>query len=301
MVNANRSVTQIKTKSKPWTPLWILQKCLLCFKESRPPYLVEKFIHNIRLKETALVYFAKTLIFNLQKIKKTKREKLKCLYASPVGKEGKSFLAKIIQKFGYEDFGYLIFVYDGTEFDEEIYRGCSFIYEKGFRWYFSKKYVTPDYCKKYDYIFFWADDLDVDNFSYKNFIEIMERNNLENAQPALSNNSYYGLGITLKNEKYNIGRYTDFVENMATVFTRDAWTKYWNMMEKDYNFWGWGYPALAKSFCGYKNMGVVDCETIIHTRPVRTMNTIAPKERDIFLEKNKKYKRAMKISYGKLK
>jgi len=274
--------------------LGILQRSLSCIKERRTPVITKKIIYIAEFR-------IKTAIYNWQKQKKTEKSSQKYLYASAVNQEGKKYLSKIIHRFGHQDFDYLIFVYDNAQFKEEIYKDCVFIHEKGIKWQFAKRYLTPEYCKEYNYIFIWDDDIDIEDFSYRDFIEIMERNNLEIAQPALSYKSYPTKRITLKNEKYRIGRYVDYVENMIPVFTREAWFKYWTMMEKDYNFWGWGYNALAKSFCGYKNMGIVDCETVRHTRPAQSKYGIAPKEGKIFLEKYKRYKKAMGLTYAKLR
>lgn len=280
-------------------------KALICIRDRRIPYSIEKpwrdFIKNIGLIPYMLRLKAGTFMHNIAVGQKTKKTQYKCLYASPVGKNGKDFLAKIIQKFGYEDFDYLIFVYDDTEFEEEIFRCCKFIYEKGLRWYFMKKYVTPEYCSKYDYLFFWADDIDVDGFSYKQFLEVMQKNNLEIAQPALTPDSYFGVPMTVQVKKYKVGRYTDYVEQMIPVFTPEAWRKYWGMMASDYNFWGWGYGQLAKAYCKYKNMGILDCTPVRHCRPVGSKLTSAPREAELFLLRNKGYRETSWISYGALR
>jgi hypothetical protein len=241
-----------------------------------------------------------------KKKRKGKKEKNsittnKYLYASAVGKTGKNLLAKIINKFGHECFDYLIFVYDDAKFDEEIFRKCQFIYEKGIFYYYFKKYLTPVYCKKYDFIFVWTDDIDVEDFSYENFIEIMKRNNLEMAQASLSHKSYCNIKMTLKNKQYKIGRYVDYVEVMATVFTREAWIKCWHVVEEDWNFWGWGYNILARSLWGCKRMGIVDCETVTHTRPPYSPTTSAPEELRKFLKKHKRYRTSLMATYGALK
>ncbi len=282
----------------------ILKKILECIREHGLLWIARIIIHKIFTKLFLIFYIlwlkTDTLIYNWKGRGIPRKEKLKFLYASPVGKNGKAYLTKIIQKFGHEDFDYLIFVYDKTEFEEEIFKKCAFIYEEGLKWKFAKKYLTPEYCKKYEYLFFWDDDIDIDNFSYGNFIEIMRRNNLEMAQPALSHDSYYSHNIVIKDKRYKIGRITDFVEIMVQVFREDAWVKFWNMIEKGYNFWGWGYDYLVKSFCGYKNIGIIDCETVRHT--IKFKYDIRPRvEMEIFLGKHKNYKPAMRITYGALK
>jgi hypothetical protein len=175
------------------------------------------------------------------------------LYASPVGTGGKLLLAKIIQKFGHQDFEYLIFV--------------------------------------------WDDDLDVEHFNYENLIRIMRRNRLEVAQPALSNDSYYTHSLTLK--KRGIGRYVDFVEITAHFFERDAWPAYWKMVERNGDFWGYGYDDIARTFCCYKRMGIVDRESIWHTRPVRNNSNVYT-EGGQFMERFDYKMRARRLAYARL-
>ena len=258
--------------------------------------LVEKF----RRVSYALRLKIETSLFNLRRKQKKPADKKKYLYASPVGEKEKKYLEKTIRLFGHDDFDYLIFVYDNAKFSEPVYERCSFVYDKNYKWYYGKKYLTPDYCKKYEYIFFWDGDIDVQDFSYKNFVLIMDRNNLELAQPSLAKNSNYTHKITLRNEKYRAGRYVDFVEIMAPVFRSDAWVGFWNMLERDYNYWGFGYDDLARSFCGYHNMGIVDQESVRHPNPFR-QDALRTEDMSTFLNKHRKCKIAMRISYAALK
>ena len=75
----------------------------------------------------------------------------------------------------------------------------------------------------------------------------MRRNELSVAQPALVSKENSSLTITIKNPSYKIGRHTDFVEIMVPVFRRDAWKKWWEILEPEWNFWGWGYDKIFKS------------------------------------------------------
>jgi len=172
-----------------------------------------------------------------------------------VGKLGKPYLAKIIHQFGHENFDYLIFNYDGASFDETVFGKCHIINGNGILCSFFKKYLTPNYCQEYDYIFTWVDDINIDDFSYIHFLDIFEKNQLEMGQPALSHVSLYFHEITLR-KRNSVGRFTDFAEK--------AWIKYWELIEADKNFWGWGYDYLAKSFCGFQRIGIIDSETVTH-------------------------------------
>ena len=287
-----------------WPAAGIPGKIVACFRQRRLPGFIQWRIESIKDRISFFLYRWRlrvvTLCHNLLCRTKKNNKKLKCLYASPVGHSGKPFLAKIIERFGHEDFDYLIFSYDETRFDEPIFHGCQIIREKGLRWYFMKKYVTPEFCQKYDYIFLWADDIDVSGFDQQRFLDIVRRNNLQMAQPALTRDSYYDVDVTLQDTRFKIGRYTDYVEQMIPVFTREAWVRYWNVMEDSYNFWGWAYPRLAKSVCRFANMGIIDSLPVRHTRPTRSKMTTAPIEADMVFKKYKRHPQAKKICYGSL-
>lgn len=268
-------------------------KLLRCFQERRWPHRFVPLKHwfcRVSLKSTRKRYL------KLQETKPDRKTNTgKNLLAVPVGKEGKPFLARYVEKFGHENFDYLVFVWDTTRFDEEIFKGCQFIYEKGLKWYFMKKYVTPFYCRSYDYIFAWDDDFDARGFCPKAFLDLMRRHCLEMAQPALVGENIYH-ELTRKQEGMMV-RFVDFVEIMAPVFSKAAWSRWWYMMENEYNFWGYGYDLLARSFCGFRSMGIVDSQPIRHMKPFRPDQKRAIEEEQIFLKKYASLKRAEKICY----
>ncbi len=223
----------------------------------------------------------------------------RCLYASPVGKNGKPWLQKLIERFGHDRFDYLIFAYDDVALEEEIFQKCRIVREKGLRWYFLKKYVTPAVCAPYDYIFLWPDDIDVRGFDPVAFVETMRTNNLELAQPALTEDSFFSWDITRQSAKHKIGRYVDFVEIMVPVFTREAWARYWDMLESDGNHWGWGYDIFARAVCGYTNLGIIDCLPVQHVRPIGNESGGSRSAEDI-LNKYGTSRAARHVSYGPL-
>jgi len=222
------------------------------------------------------------------------------LYASPIGRSGKPWLRKLIERFGFDRFDYLIFAYDDVMLEEEIFQKCRIVREKGLRWYFLKEYITPEVCESYSHIFLWPDDIDVGDFDPCAFVEIMRTNNLELAQPALTEDSFFSWDITLRNEKYKVGRYVDFVEIMAPVFTQEAWKSYWRMVEPDGNYWGWGYDIFARAVCGYTNMGIIDLLPVRHVRPVGKESG-GSRSLEEMMEKYGKSRSAKKVSYGPLR
>jgi len=260
---------------------------------------IKKLLKYLRRNIRARKYSLQTFFHRKQTV--TDGKEYKCLYVSPVGSKGKDFLGKIIEKFGNDRFDYLIFSYDGTRFDEPVFGKCRVIHEKGLRWDFMKKYVTPAYCEKYDYLFAWADDIDIGDFSVENYLDIVIRNGLQLSQPALTADSFYSHAITLRDESCRVGRFTDFVEIMVPVFERRAWTEYWNMLKSDSNGWGWGHDLFAKAMCGYKRMGIIDAEPVFHTRPLRaTDSTTMAKFKNYVQNNAATYSISLKLSYGKL-
>jgi hypothetical protein len=244
---------------------------------------------------------AQTVHYNNFCHKTPKKKTGKNLYVSPVGKNGKEFLRKIIRSFGHQAFDYRIFVYDDTTFPEPEFSKCHFIYERGVKWTLIKKHVPPESVAAYDYVFLWDDDIDIQDFSCENFLNIATINNLQSFQPALSLNSFYSIPITLQNPKYQKGRYVDFIEIMVPVFTSEAWKAFYAIIDGERNPWGWGYDCMAKSLCGFKNMGIIDSETVFHTRPIQSKNTDAPTARKKFYQRHKGKKIAKRVGYGELK
>lgn len=200
----------------------------------------------------------------------------------------KDRVAATVGRFG-PSFDKWIFVWDGSAFDDDAFEGCRIVRRDGWiKWEFARELLTPQACAEYDYMFFWDDDLDTSQFYPELFLEIMARNRLELAQPALAEGSYVSHRITF--QQPGIGRLTDFIEVMAPAWTRDAWVK-WHAMLHPENKWGWGYDLAAKSACGYDRMGIVDCTPVTHVQPVsRSHERMA--EMDRFFAAHPHYQRA---------
>ena len=217
---------------------------------------------------------------------------MKNLYASAVGKNGKERLIKVIERFGTENFDYLIFVFDDTQFSESIFHQCKFIYEKGEFGYFWKKYLTPERVAPYQYIFPWMDDLDILNLNIERFMQIMVRNKLELAQPALSHDSFIFHEVTRKSLKYKIGRFTHFTEIMAQVFCVKKWIRFWEILEfNPLNPKSWGYDLVTRKACEIKRMAVIDCEEIRHCNSL--INSLSQEKRELLCVNGTKDMRAI--------
>jgi len=197
---------------------------------------------------------------------RTPRPPRKSLLVSPVGRGGKDNLRRIVERFGHDSFDFLLLVYDGTPLqDEDGFAGCRIVHDPAPLFWQLKRCVPPELCRRYEYVFIWMDDLEILDFDPRNFLRLLRRHRIEVAQPALSPDSVISHAITARQDT-PIGRYTDFVEEMAFVFRGDLWERFWRLIAPDRNPWGWGYDEIAYSVCRFRRMAIIDAETIRHTR-----------------------------------
>lgn len=282
---------------------WIAQRLFVCLWNRRLhkngglrdfKRLTERMLYRPSLRLE--IYFHN--LFWSKKNKSNERKLKKNLFTAAVGSYGKPYIEAIITKFGHDDFDYMFFVWDDSQLTEEVFKKCKIIKESGHKWHFLKKHVTPDVVREYNFIFAWDDDIDIEMFDYKRFINVMESNKLEVAQPSLTHDSFFTYPLTLR-QSDKIGRYVDYVEVMVQVFRFDAWSKFWQIIESDWNFAGWGYDELAKNLCGFKSMAIVDCEAVRHTKPFNHQpDSISEHKR--LLSKYASFQKAEKIHYGYL-
>jgi hypothetical protein len=181
-----------------------------------------------------------------------------------VGRGAKDKIRKIVERFGHDSFDFLLLVYDGTPYDDACFAGCTVVQDKSPLFWQLKAQLTPELCRRYEYVFVWMDDLDVLDFDPQNFLQIMRTHKIQVAQPSLSQDSIRSYQIVAHQDGC-VGRYTDFVEEMALVFRGDLWERFWSLIVPDANPWGWGYDEFTYSFCGFRRMAIIDAEVIRHT------------------------------------
>lgn len=202
---------------------------------------------------------------------------MKFLYASPAGGAAAELLPGVLEGFLTAEADCLLLQYD--EADLAVPREAKVIHDKGYKWQLALKHLHPDSVEDYDFIFFWDDDLGVENFDPLRFLRIMRSNRLAMAQPAIQ--SPHGLSHAITRHRpvppplrapggeaaYPVvGRLTNFVEIMAPVFTREAWREFYSYLDPD-NRSGWGYDYIP---LGRK--GIIDVMPVVHTRPVQSIN-----------------------------
>ncbi len=204
-------------------------------------------------------------IRNPQSAIRNRRPPAKSLVVCPVGKAGKEFVRKIVERFGHDSFDFLLLVYDDTCFDESCFAACTVVYDERPLFWRLKKRVTPELCRPYEYVFIWMDDLDVLDFDPQNFLRILRTHHIEVGHPALSSDSVISHAV-MERQDTPIGRYTDFAEILGFVFRADLWERFWRLIEPDRNPWGWGYDEVAYAVCGFRRIAVIDGEVVKHTR-----------------------------------
>ncbi|KAK3121546.1 hypothetical protein QOZ80_8BG0655860 [Eleusine coracana subsp. coracana] len=185
-----------------------------------------------------------------------------------------------------DNFDVMLFHYDGrtTEWDEFEWskQAIHVSARKQAKWWYAKRFMHPNIVAPYEYIFVWDQDLGVETFEAEEYLKIVKKHGLEISQP--------GLDITRGAKTYDInvrrngteihkttlgptGKCTDvhqrpcsgFVEVMAPVFTREAWTCVWHMIQNDLvHGWGldWNFWRCVDE--PEEQIGIVDAQYVAH-------------------------------------
>lgn len=184
----------------------------------------------------------------------------KSLYFSPVGRNGKAILSRLLTVFPRDRFDFLIIAYDDTDFSD-LGDGIRVIRDRGQKWGLAKRHLTPELVANYEYVFIWDDDIAPATFNAETYLDILRRNSLDIAQPSLSADSYIFHPITA-NRGAPVGRLTNFVEIMCPAYSSRIWPAIYAYIDPEINELGWGYDYIP---LGRK--GVIDCMSVHHTRP----------------------------------
>eukprot|EP00262_Sarcandra_glabra_P009679 TRINITY_DN2419_c0_g1_i2.p1 TRINITY_DN2419_c0_g1~~TRINITY_DN2419_c0_g1_i2.p1 ORF type:complete len:372 (-),score=40.65 TRINITY_DN2419_c0_g1_i2:13-1098(-) len=212
------------------------------------------------------------------------------LLAIPAGIKQKITVDAIVQKFLSENFTIILFHYDGNVNGwNDLQWSSNAIHiaaHNQTKWWFAKRFLHPDVVSMYDYIFIWDEDLGVENFDPRRYLEIMKSEGLEISQPALDpdlSEIHHKITIRKKHKKVHRRIYdirgnvkcshlskgppcTGWVEGMAPVFSRSAWHCAWHLIQNDL-IHGWGMD-MKLGYCAQgdrtKKVGVIDSEFIVH-------------------------------------
>ncbi|XP_062190120.1 uncharacterized protein LOC133893165 isoform X2 [Phragmites australis] len=198
----------------------------------------------------------------------------RCLIAIAAGINQRKSVDAIMKKFLPENFTAILFHYDGNVNGwNDLPWSKSVIHiaaSKQTKWWFAKRFLHPAVVSMYQYIFLWDEDLEVDNFNPRRYLNIVKSEGLEISQPGLDSKlSEIHHRITVRRKT---GSFHRWVEGMSPVFSKSAWKCVWHLIQNDL-IHGWGIDYKF-GYCAQgdrtKNIGVVDSEFIVH-RGVQTL------------------------------
>ncbi|KAL5054320.1 hypothetical protein RYX36_035002 [Vicia faba] len=212
------------------------------------------------------------------------------LLAVSVGIKQKKNIDAMVRKFLAGGFTIILFHYDanvdGWKDLDWSSKAIHIAAKNQTKWWFAKRFLSPDIVSIYDYIFLWDEDLGVEYFSPLRYVKIVKEEGLEISQPALHPNSteiHHRLTVRARTKKVHRRVYelrgktkcsdesdgppcTGFVEGMAPVFSRAAWYCTWHLIQNDLVH-GWGMD-MKLGYCAQgdrsQNVGVVDKEYVVH-------------------------------------
>jgi len=119
---------------------------------------------------------------------------------------------------------------------------------------------------QYDFVWFPDDDLAATAATIDRMFALCTHLQLELAQPALSVDSYISHPVTLVNRSFLL-RYTNFVEIMAPVFSRDFLRRCVDTFNENLSGYGLDYLWPTRASAPGK-LAILDACPVRHTRPV---------------------------------
>ncbi|XP_052170198.1 uncharacterized protein LOC127786674 isoform X2 [Diospyros lotus] len=213
------------------------------------------------------------------------------LFSVVVGIKQKNLVDKMVRKFLSSGFVVMLFHYDSVVDEWKDFEWSGRVVHisaaNQTKWWFAKRFLHPDIVAEYNYIFLWDEDLGVEYFHPKRYLEIVKQEGLEISQPALDPvKSEVHHQITARGRTSNVHRRiykngnaadrcdensktppcTGWIEVMAPVFSQAAWRCVWYMIQNDL-IHAWGLD-IQLGYCAQgdrtKNIGIVDAEYVVH-------------------------------------
>ncbi|XP_040381225.1 uncharacterized protein LOC102704535 isoform X3 [Oryza brachyantha] len=187
---------------------------------------------------------------------KNKNDNHNALLAMAVGISQMQNVDIMARKFLNQNYTVMLFHYDGNvdgwrnlEWSD---KAVHILAHNQTKWWFAKRFLHPDVVAIYNFIFLWDEDLGVDNFDPRRYLDIMVSEGLEITQPALDPDLSTDIHhrITTRNKMTKVHRRiydnrasmncsdeskgppcTGWVEGMAPVFSRNAWRCVWHLIQ----------------------------------------------------------------------
>ncbi len=119
----------------------------------------------------------------------------------------------------------------------------------------------------YNYVWMPDDDLETNWRDINRLFEISRRFNLILSQPSLTHNSFISHGVTRQNS-HSVLRFTEFVEVMCPIFSREALLACVGTFRGSWS--GWGLDHIWPRMVGevYNRIAIIDEVAVTHTRCV---------------------------------
>uniref|UniRef100_A0A0E0LG08 Lysine ketoglutarate reductase trans-splicing related 1 n=1 Tax=Oryza punctata TaxID=4537 RepID=A0A0E0LG08_ORYPU len=223
--------------------------------------------------------------------RKNKNDNHNALLAMAVGISQMQNVDIMARKFLNQNYTVMLFHYDGNvdgwhnlEWSD---KAIHILARNQTKWWFAKRFLHPDVVAIYGFIFLWDEDLGVDSFDPRRYLDIMVSEGLEITQPALDPDLSADIHhrITIRNKMTKVHRRiydnrasmncsdgskgppcTGWVEGMAPVFSRAAWRCVWHLIQNDL-IHGWGLD-MKLGYCAQgdraEKVGVIDSEYVVH-------------------------------------
>ncbi|KAL6646487.1 hypothetical protein ACP70R_018095 [Stipagrostis hirtigluma subsp. patula] len=207
----------------------------------------------------------------------------KYLLVLTIGYKEKANVNATVHKFS-DNFDVLLFHYDGrtTEWDEEFEWSKQAVHVSArgqTKWWYAKRFMHPSVVAPYEYVFLWDEDLGVEAFDAEEYLRIVKKHGLAISQPGLdiTKGPRPFFPITIRRNDTEIHKSTTkgncvhkrpcsgFVEIMAPVFSREAWSCVWHMIQNDLvHGHGLDWQFWRCVDVPEEQIGVVDAQYVVH-------------------------------------
>jgi hypothetical protein len=121
--------------------------------------------------------------------------------------------------------------------------------------------------RAYDFIWLPDDDILADQDTISALFSSARSLQFQLCAPALHELSHYAHFITMRNHSF-FARRVGFVEIMVPCFSRATLEQLLPSLELSATGWGWGLDALWPKLLGFKDLGIIDGVSVLHTRAV---------------------------------
>ncbi|KAG8074513.1 hypothetical protein GUJ93_ZPchr0006g41291 [Zizania palustris] len=154
---------------------------------------------------------------------KNKNDNHTALLAMAVGISQMQNVDVMAHKFLNQNYTVMLFHYDGNvdgwrnlEWSD---KAIHILAHNQTKWWFAKRFLHPDVVAIYDFIFLWDEDLGVDNFDPRRYLDIMVSEGLEITQPALDPDLSTDIHhrITIRNKMAKVHRCRVFLFSLFCI------------------------------------------------------------------------------------